>query len=114
MAKSCGTGVSKSGLFVEALATYPDEDDGHPAGTAVSRPVVLAGRDDAADDKVTDAHPNGTRDERLLAAPLVDVEHGRDGRKEHDNTDDAGREQRGGAAGQAERREDEGRIVEDD
>jgi hypothetical protein len=94
--------------------SYPNEDDGSPASSLVGTPVVLAGSDDTTDDKVAETHADSARDERLLAAPLVDVENGGDGGEEHDDADNTRSEERGRRTGQVELLEDERCVVEDD
>ena len=72
----------------EANGEYPDEGNSGPARSAVCGPVVLALCDDACDDKFAEAHDDCADDERWFATPLVDVKHSRNGREEHDDTDD--------------------------
>ena len=78
----------------EADGEDPDEDNSGPTRGAVSGPVVLALCNDARDDKLAEAHDNCANDECRFAAPLVDVEHGGDGREKHDDTDDTRSEER--------------------
>ena len=68
----------------------PDEDDGGPACGAVCGPVVLALCNDSRNNELTESHDDSANNECWFAAPLVDVEHGGDGREEHDNTNNTG------------------------
>lgn len=89
----------------------PDKDAGDPASGAVSRPVVSAGGDDDGDDHVTGAHDDGTGDQGRLTAPVVDVENGGDGGKEHDDTDDTRCKKRDRVAFETDLLKDERGIV---
>lgn len=87
--------------------------DGSPTGSLVRQPVLAAGRNDDADNDLAHGHADRSRDHHGLAAQLVDVEDGRHGGDAVEDADDAGREQRRRAAGQAERLEDGRGVVQD-
>ena len=105
----------------------PNHDDGGPAGSLrVVEVIDVLGEDDG-DDYVRHAHADGSNGEDGFAAYAINVEHGGDwmrsvrlymgsGRKltscdEHDDADDACREQRGSVTGQTKLTEDGRRVV---
>lgn len=87
--------------------------DGGPARGGILRPIVPAFGDNDGDDSFADAHANRADHHQRLAADFVDVDDGGDGGGDVDDADDAGGEERGGAAGEAERLKDDGGVVND-
>lgn len=76
----------------EVNGVEPDEDDSRPRGTLVVVEVASVRARDASNDEMRDGHTNATYDEDRLAAETIDVENGRNGGEEHDDTHNAGGE----------------------
>ena len=77
------------------------------------RPLVLVLREDDCDRDVADPHGDGADGEDGFPAQAVDVQDRGDGRDEHDDPDDARREEARRVGAEAEGAEDLGRVVED-
>ena len=60
---------------------------------------------------MTDTHHDGARDQDWLSSPAVEIDDGGDGGEEHNDSDNSGRKERGGVAGEIEASEDEGSVV---
>lgn len=96
----------------EVDGEQPDEDDGGPAGVAVRGPVRHEAALDTGDDRVAHHHTDGTADQELLAAKVVEPEDGWDGEEDLEDTGDTGGEQGDSSGSEAEGLEDLGSVVQ--
>lgn len=84
----------------------PDEHDGGPARCGLRRPLVGVLCYDDGDDDVAGGHADGPDREHWFPPDAIDPQHGGDCGEEHGDAHDAGRQQAGCVAAQAERHED--------
>ena len=91
----------------------PNHDDRAPTSCLVRFPLISVLGHDYGDNNVAGRHTDRTDGEDGFAPDFVDVEHGGDSGEEHHNAHDASCEEGNCVAGEAERAEDCGRIVED-
>lgn len=69
-----------------------DVQKGLSSGRSSDSPLILVLGKDDGNGEMTESHGQGTGGEDRLAADLVNIQHGRDGGDEHDNTDDTSSE----------------------
>jgi hypothetical protein len=110
----------RSPRITEADSKEPNKHDGCPScrgrrSTAgIGIPLFLELTDDTSYNKVADSHDDGARNKDGLSSPAVQVDDGRNGCEEHDDTDNARCQEGCGISSEVETGKDERGVIQDE